>query len=63
MVKKKKRVDAPNNGQPDKKRKLNEISESKEDEEMINASKETNPIEQEEENNGEVDFACENCSG
>lgn len=62
-MKKKKRVDAPNNGQPDKKRKLNDISESKEDEEMINASKETNPIEQEEENNGEVDFTCENCSG
>lgn len=39
MMKKKKRVDAPINGQPEKKRKLNDIKTLEEDEEMISVSK------------------------
>ncbi len=68
MMKKKKRVDAPNHGQPEKKRKLNEMLGNKEDEEMINLSKvvakqETNKATEAEESQEEVVFECLNCSG
>jgi hypothetical protein len=68
MMKKKKRVDAPNHGQPEKKRKLNEMLGNKEDEEMINLSKvvakqEANKATEAEESQEEVVFECLNCSG
>lgn len=70
MMKKKKRVDAPHGmGQPEKKRKLNEMSGNKEDEEMVSVSKVggnqdgNKPTEAGEESQDEVVFECLNCSG
>ena len=67
MLKKKKRVEAPNKGEADKKRKLNEISNGAEDQEMVTLAKgkegnESNSKGEEKEEEEEEVFECLNCS-